>query len=143
MSNESKALPSNTPRILLVDDDPIALSLVQTALQLSEYEVDIASGGTAALKKLQQSHYDLMITDILMPDMMGDELIRKVREANLELPIIIWAGAFFKVDGEVAIISSSDYSVRIERRLFDEFLPKPSLIREMVVSIRNLLGQRK
>jgi len=88
---------NRTLSILLVDDNASMLKIVRDILvkQLNA-SVDLANTGGVALSKLKEGCYDLMITDLLMPDMDGESLIRSVRsgqatkaEKMATMPIII------------------------------------------------------
>ena len=85
-------LPSQTSpphHILVVEDDPIIQKLVTTALLHAGYDVDTADDGADAWTALSNGGYDLMITDNNMPRMSGVELMKKLRAARLELPVIM------------------------------------------------------
>ena len=77
-------------RILIVDDDEMVLIAVNELLKQEGYEVYPASSGSEALEKLDQGTYDLIMLDIIMPEMSGFELCKKIRELDnyKETPII-------------------------------------------------------
>jgi CheY-like chemotaxis protein len=78
-------------RILLVDDDALMLELVARALP--EYEVMTARDGEEALQlAVPGRRFDLLITDYLMPSMMGDELIARLRERRPSLKALVITG---------------------------------------------------
>lgn len=74
--------------VLLVDDDALFRNLINTALQKQGYQTSIACNGDEALKKIQEGEFDLLVTDILMPEKEGIELIQEVRLTNPKLKII-------------------------------------------------------
>jgi CheY-like chemotaxis protein len=74
--------------ILVVDDDRTTLSAVQQALEPLGYAVSVATGGREALRSLNHGAVDLVITDILMLDMDGFELIAAVRKDFPAIPIV-------------------------------------------------------
>jgi CheY-like chemotaxis protein len=76
-------------RILIVEDDMPTISLYKLILERASYEVDGTFDGYTALKKLKESHYDLIITDYEMLGMRGDEFIRKVREVGIKTPLLL------------------------------------------------------
>ena len=78
-------------RILIVDDEEKICSLLTELLQ-SQYAVTSTSDGDAALEKLESGHYDLMITDIVMPNKNGLEVIADVKNKYPELKIIAISG---------------------------------------------------
>lgn len=77
-------------RILVVDDDEMVLMALDELLKPEGYEVHTVSSGTEALTKLDQDEYDLMMLDIIMPEMDGFELCRRIREKERyrETPIV-------------------------------------------------------
>jgi two-component system OmpR family response regulator len=77
-------------RILIVDDDEMVLIAVNELLKQEGYEVNPASSGSEALEKLDQGSYDLIMLDIIMPEMDGFELCKKIRdmESYKETPIV-------------------------------------------------------
>lgn len=75
-------------RVLLVDDDALFCGIINTALQKHGYQTSIACNGDDALKKIHGGEFDLLITDILMPQKEGIELIQEVRQTNPKLKII-------------------------------------------------------
>lgn len=83
---QSITLPE-TLSILIADDHPTNRLLLKRQLNLLGYEVDEANDGVEALHKISKQHYDLLITDVNMPNMDGFELTRKLREQNSSLPI--------------------------------------------------------
>src|SRR5262245_21426937 len=78
-------------RILVVDDRPTARAVIKGVLGSSRFVVTEASRGSEALALVETADFDLMILDILMPDMDGLEVLRRIRERRdtSELPIII------------------------------------------------------
>jgi len=76
-------------RILVVEDDGDIRRLNAEALKGSGYEVEVAADGAAAWEALQASRYDLLITDNAMPKLTGIELLKMVRSARMELPVIM------------------------------------------------------
>lgn len=80
-------------RILLADDDEQLREGLSRMLQREGYSVDAAADGAAATKLLGSGEYDLVITDLQMPGVSGIGLLRLVRARDLDLPVILIAGA--------------------------------------------------
>lgn len=82
------------PRILIVDDSISVRNFVGSILERNKYDTTKSSNGADAWEKLKESDFDLMITDLEMPEMHGFELIARIREnkAYENLPIIILTG---------------------------------------------------
>jgi CheY-like chemotaxis protein len=81
-------------RILVVDDEPDQRFLLRRVLQRAGYEVSAANDGAAALRAVQESPPDLVVTDVMMPVMNGVELIRCLRgdTATAHIPILAASG---------------------------------------------------
>lgn len=76
-------------RILLLDDDLNLNNLITKFLQDRNYEVDGVTDVFVALEKIKENHYDLMILDIMLPDLDGINLCLKLRKENFNLPILL------------------------------------------------------
>lgn len=79
-------------RILVIDDEPDVVTMVQRVLLLEDYEVSTSTNGEQALAKLQETPFDLVITDIRMPGMNGLEVIHRVKEVDASIEIIVLSG---------------------------------------------------
>lgn len=79
-------------RILLVDDEPIILELLGEILKGEGFSVDTALSATEAWSLINESEYDLLVTDKNLPQMSGVDLIRKVKEHGIDLPSVIITG---------------------------------------------------
>jgi two-component system response regulator (stage 0 sporulation protein F) len=82
---------AETKKLLIVDDEEtIRFSLSQAFITAEEeYEVTVASDALHALDKFKKQNYDLVITDIMMPGMDGFELIKKLKQYNPTIPVIV------------------------------------------------------
>ena len=76
------------PTVLLIDDDPDFRSMLRRTLVRDGYAVQEAENGREGLKVLELSSVDVVVTDIIMPDMEGIELILQLRRTRPELPIL-------------------------------------------------------
>ena len=76
--------------ILIVDDDEMVLMALEELLKPEGYKIDAVSRGTEALKKLDDNKYDLIMLDVIMPEMDGFELCRRIREKEglKEIPVV-------------------------------------------------------
>lgn len=77
------------PNLLIVDDEMSILQLFQMALQKQKYAVDIANSAAEALEKMKNNAYDLIVTDLSMPNMTGMELLKKTKELYPETMVIM------------------------------------------------------
>jgi len=77
-------------RILVVDDEPEVLELVRNRLEVNYYDVISASGGAEGVKRAKQDKPDLIIMDVLMPDLSGGDAVKILRAdaATKRIPVI-------------------------------------------------------
>ena len=85
------AEPLNT-RILVIDDDDMVRDTIKRCLELARYEVAEANDGAVGVKIANQDTFDLVITDILMPNKEGIETIRELRREKPDLKIVAISG---------------------------------------------------
>jgi EAL domain-containing protein (putative c-di-GMP-specific phosphodiesterase class I)/ActR/RegA family two-component response regulator len=80
-------------RILVVDDEAPLRRVLERILSRAGHEVVTAEGGATAMEKLTGSQFDAVLSDISMPGMNGLDLLRAVREHDLDIPVLIMTGA--------------------------------------------------
>jgi two-component system OmpR family response regulator len=115
-------------RILLVDDDEDIRGIYAETLVQNGYKVEAAGDGQAGWKALQARKYDLLITDHEMPRLTGLELVKKVCQAGLSVPVIIASGSLSP--GELKRHPSIH---------FDAALPKPFSPQELLQTVQHVL----
>ena len=118
--------------ILVVEDDKNLRKLITTYLQRNKYNTYEATNGEEALNVLDQSYIDLIVSDIMMPKMDGYELIKSLREAKYEVPILI-------------ITAKSEIEDKKEGFLLgaDDYMVKPIDIEELILRVQVLLKRSK
>jgi len=119
--------------IVIVDDDPDTLNAMQRVLTPLGYAVFAASGGREAMRLLNRESVDLVITDILMPDMDGFELISALRKSHPRTRIIAISGG-----RNLSPISRDTYLVIARGFGVDAVLQKPILRNEFVTAIKGV-----
>jgi two-component system alkaline phosphatase synthesis response regulator PhoP/two-component system response regulator VicR len=79
------------PRILAVDDEPNIVRLIQVNLERQGYQVETANNGAQALAKIRDRRPDLLVSDVMMPEMGGFELLKNIRMDPVlqDLPVIM------------------------------------------------------
>ena len=132
-TNIVKRNASKSLKILLVDDDDEILKYVCN--ELGEwYKFDGASNGKEALHALLSNHYDLVVSDIVMPVMDGISLLKNIRGNSLisDIPVIL-------------LTSKTDAADRLEgfKKGADAYLPKPFDMAELHIMIDNLIGRMR
>jgi DNA-binding NtrC family response regulator len=78
-----------TGPILIVDDDPVQRRLLQAAVTKSGYEAVLAEGGEEGLRLLDRNGFSVVILDLVMPDLGGIEVLKRMRERGLFIPVIV------------------------------------------------------
>ena len=79
-------------RILVIDDEPMTRSMLKQILERESYEVHDAANGNEALEQCRKHSFDLVLTDILMPDKEGLETITELRRDYASIKIIAMSG---------------------------------------------------
>ena len=92
MRQHKKNLNENAFSILTLDDDPIMTSTVQAYFQRSGYRVDTENDPYAAIERIRNGHYDILLLDFLMSPICGDQVVEQIRQFNKELFIILLTG---------------------------------------------------
>ncbi|MGG5302832.1 DNA-binding response regulator [Enterococcus pernyi] len=119
-------------RILLVEDDERLQQLYQSVLERAGFLVFAVANGTKALKQLESTQVDVIITDIMMPVMDGYELLETLRSSRVETPVlIITAKADFEDKKKGFQLGTDDY------------MTKPVDVNEMVLRVEALLRRAK
>jgi len=128
------ALPSGRERILLVDDDEPIANLGRRVLESLGYQVVAMTDPVEALRVFQRRprSFDLLITDVMMPEMPGDELVRKIQKIRPELPVVLCSGYTNRVSVEKA-----------QAMGISAFLMKPVLKRTLAETVRQVLDKAK
>src|SRR6201992_4542250 len=78
----------NGPRVLVVDDEPCSVDAVATSLRYEGFTVDEAMTGRKALAQAQEDPPDLVILDVMLPDLDGLEVTRRLRSDGLRVPVL-------------------------------------------------------
>lgn len=89
-----KANEVRAAKVLVVDDDVAVRDLVATMLETGGYAVSVASNGLEALSMLEGERFDVVITDLVMPEQEGIETIKVIRRDYPEVKVIAMSGAF-------------------------------------------------
>lgn len=114
--------------ILVVEDDIILNKMMCTKLRQEQYNVFFAYNGQEALDILDKEHIDLIISDIMMPNMDGYELTKELRNAKYQLPILMITAKNQLEDMEKGFIAGTD-----------DYMIKPVNLKEMTLRIKALL----
>ena len=118
--------------ILLVEDDEKLSKLFYTVLSKQGFNVHIASNGVEGFDILENNHIDLIISDIMMPQMNGYDFTENVRKINEEIPILM-------------ITAKDDFNSKQKSFLIgiDDYMVKPIDVNEMILRVNALLRRSK
>ncbi len=131
MLERLKPITHGLPRILIVDDDPIASRLAAAAFRKASCEVITVSSGSDAMAEIARGGYDLVLLDWFLGDMEGEELLRRANSGGM-LPVVIWSGQMSAVR---QIASSRQFRI-LER--WDKVSPPDQLMRKTKKIVEDL-----
>jgi len=120
------------PSILLVEDEENFHEALKLNLELEGYEVTSAFDGAAALKAVENEYFDLIILDVMLPEMDGISVTETVRISNNEVPILILS----------AKNSSADRVLGLKKGA-DDYLTKPFNLEELLLRVHKLINKNK
>lgn len=119
-------------KILIVEDDFSLKRLFSRTLQKNNYQTFEANCAEEALEILEQESIDLIVTDVMMPGMNGFEFTKEIREAQMDLPILIITAKSDIMDKQTGFLAGAD-----------DYMVKPIDINELVLRVNALLRRAK
>jgi two-component system copper resistance phosphate regulon response regulator CusR len=115
-------------RLLLVEDEQKVSELVARALRAESYAVDIAEDGLRGWELAQSYEYDLIILDLMLPQLPGEELLRRIRRTNQRVPILVLTARGATADKVHNVEAGAD-----------DYLTKPFAFAELIMRVKALL----
>jgi DNA-binding NtrC family response regulator len=119
-------------RILIVDDEDIVVRSCLRILGGADYEVEVARGGPEALEKIDESPYDVLVVDIMMPEVNGLEVLQHVKKKQPDAEVIIVTG-----------LSQTETALRAQELGAFAYLPKPFAPEEIQGLVDDALAKRR
>ena len=119
-------------RILVVDDERSIRNTLKDILEVESYRVEVVESGIEALKLIKESNYDLIFSDIKMPQMDGVELLQNIKQCNPEIPVVMISG-HGNIETAVDCIKKGAY----------DFIEKPIDLNRLLIVVRNALDKTK
>ena len=116
------------PQVLVVDDEPNIRELVQVALKFHGCSVTTAGTGKAALRHAESDRPDLIVLDVMLPDMDGFEVCRRLRAAGNEVPVIFLTARDTSSDTVTGLALGGD-----------DYVTKPFSVEALVARVRAVL----
>jgi len=118
-------------RILIAEDEDITRKHLIHALKKEGYEVIGTCNGREALEQLEKEYFDILITDVKMPEMSGLELLEKTRERYQNIEVLIITG-FGSIDAAVEAMKKGAY----------EYITKPFNLDELILKVKNIYERK-
>ena len=118
-------------KILIVDDERLTRAVLQHNVILAGYDVIVASNGREAMQKIQEVTPDLIVVDLVMPDMNGFEMLRRIRsnKETMQTPVIVVSALQSQTDIEEAKVIGCGH-----------YLTKPIKPEEFITHVKKYLG---
>ncbi len=115
-------------RILLVEDEENISEVVKLNLEMDDYEVVHTDNGREAIKLFHEQHFDLLILDVMLPEIDGFQICEQVRLTNLDVPIIFLTAKDTAPDRITGLKKGAD-----------DYLTKPFNLEELLLRVQNLI----
>ena len=131
-------------RILVVDDEEDVRHSIRFALESAGYDVFEAQNGLEADERLAENVFDVVITDMIMPEKEGFELIRDIKQNYPDVKIVAITGGGSKKNLKGDIIMGKDDILEFVNKFgADDTLQKPFKLAELLDSVENCLSDKK
>lgn len=115
-------------KILVTDDEPSMRQGLADNLEFEGYQVEVASNGMEALDKLSADDYDLLILDVMMPELSGFDVCRKLRQEKNTIPVILLTAKGEEIDRVLGLELGAD-----------DYIIKPFSLRELLARVKAIL----
>jgi two-component system OmpR family response regulator len=116
------------PRLLVVEDDPNIVELLSASLRFAGFEVAAATNGAEAIASAREAHPDLVVLDVMLPDLDGFEVIRRMRDGGVRTPVVFLTAR-----------DATDDKIRGLTLGGDDYVTKPFSLEELTARIRAVL----
>jgi heavy metal response regulator len=115
-------------RILVVEDERKVAGFIQRGLEAARYSVEVEHDGEAALKRLLEEEYDLVILDVMLPKLDGLGLMKRIRQRGINVPVLVLTARVTVADKVLGLDLGAD-----------DYLTKPFAVEELLARVRALL----
>jgi two-component system, OmpR family, response regulator len=122
------AAPQTEARLLVVEDDPNILELLSASLRFAGFDVSTATSGSAAVNAAKDRRPDLVVLDVMLPDLDGFEVIKMMREGGTRTPVVFLTAR-----------DATDDKIRGLTLGGDDYVTKPFSLEELTARIRAVL----
>lgn len=115
-------------KILIVEDEPSMRQGLKDNLEFEGYEVELAEDGKIGLQKIMEGKYNLIVLDVMLPEMSGFDVCKKAREKGISTPIIMLTAKGEEIDKVVGLELGAD-----------DYITKPFSLREFLARLKAVL----
>jgi two-component system, OmpR family, response regulator VicR len=125
----------STKMILCIEDEPEMIDLIRLILSRRGFEIRGANGGKEGLESIRKDHPDLVLLDLMMPEMDGWEVYQQMKadETTKNIPVIV----------VTAKAQSIDKVLGLHIAKVDDYIAKPFSPQELLISVDKVLGQKQ
>lgn len=118
--------------ILIVEDEENLQEALKLNLELEGYEITCAENGAVALKKVEEGYFDLIILDVMLPEIDGFDVCENIRLKNIDTPILMLSARSASADRVTGL-----------KRGADDYLTKPFNLEELLLRIEKLIEKNR
>jgi putative nucleotidyltransferase with HDIG domain len=123
----------NGNKFLVIDDDPVTRQLLSDILcSIDGYRTDEAPNGIAGIKEVKANEYDIVFTDLTMPELNGLGVLKEVQKINPHLPVVVVTG-----------MSTIDVAINVMKEGANDFITKPFKIKTITSTVERILGEKR
>ena len=128
--NDARKVPD--ARLLVVEDEPNILELLSASLRFAGFEVVTAASGTEAVQAAQRHRPDLVVLDVMLPDMDGFDVVRRLRGGGTRIPVVFLTAR-----------DATEDKIRGLTLGGDDYVTKPFSLEEVIARIRAVLRRTR
>jgi putative nucleotidyltransferase with HDIG domain len=123
----------NGNKFLVIDDDPITRQLLSDILcTVDGFQTDVADNGIIGVQKARENDYEIIFTDLTMPEMNGLGVLKEVQSFNPLLPVVVVTG-----------LSTIDVAINVMKEGANDFITKPFKVHTITSTVERILGEKK
>lgn len=115
-------------RILLIEDEENIRDVVKLNLEMEDYEVVATASGREALKHFKEQHFDLVLSDVMLPEVDGFSITEQIRLTNIDIPILLLTAKDTPGDRIMGLKKGAD-----------DYVTKPFNLEELLLRVKNLI----
>lgn len=132
MRLRTSAMEKEKLRILVIDDEDVIRDFLAEMFVSAGYEADAAATGPEGIALFEKNHYDLVFSDLGLPEMSGWDIAKAIRARKPSVPIVLLSGWGIQLD-----------DVRIQECGIDLVLSKPCRMEELLSAVEDVLNRRQ